>query len=79
MVFGHCSLAIDHDTVLQIEGPGDKPLTEDFESYRDRYGKGKNEWIKSIDVHTLTLDQKQLNGQRIIMRTVIANILLHST
>ena len=20
--FGHCSLAIDHDTVLQIEGPG---------------------------------------------------------
>ena len=46
MVFGHCSLAIDHDTVLQIEGPGDKPMTEDFESYRDRYGKGKNEWIK---------------------------------
>ncbi|WHI69671.1 hypothetical protein PYH55_09515 [Staphylococcus epidermidis] len=44
--FGHCSLAIDHDTVLQIEGPGDKPMTEDFESYRDRYGKGKNEWIK---------------------------------
>ncbi|MDU4969375.1 MAG: hypothetical protein E6X26_11945, partial [Staphylococcus epidermidis] len=44
--FGHCSLAIDHDTVLQIESPGDKPMTEDFESYRDRYGKGKNEWIK---------------------------------
>ncbi|TBW68043.1 hypothetical protein EQ811_16290, partial [Staphylococcus capitis] len=26
--FGHSSIAIDHDTVLQIEGPGDKPIVE---------------------------------------------------
>ena len=44
--FGHSSIAIDEDTVLQIDGPGDKPIPESFESYRHRFGTGKNEWIK---------------------------------
>ena len=39
-------------------------MTEDFESYRDRYGKGKNEWIKVYRCSHLTLGQKQLNGQK---------------
>ncbi len=28
--FGHCSIAIDDKTILQIEGPGDKPTTQSF-------------------------------------------------
>lgn len=44
--FGHSSIAIDHDTVLQIEGPGDKPIVESFESFKHRFGDGKNDWIK---------------------------------
>lgn len=44
--FGHSSIAIDHQTVLQIEGPGNKPITESFTSYRNRFGTGKNEWVK---------------------------------
>lgn len=44
--FGHSSIAIDHDTVLQIEGPGDKPITESFESFKSRFGEGKDDWIK---------------------------------
>ena len=32
--FGHSSIALDHDTVLQIEGPGDKPITESFHSFQ---------------------------------------------
>ena len=43
--FGHSSIAIDEDTVLQIEGPGDKPITESFESYQRRFGTGKDDWI----------------------------------
>lgn len=44
--FGHSSIAIDEDTVLQIEGPGDKPITESFESYQRRFSTGKDDWIK---------------------------------
>ncbi|WP_369041543.1 lipoprotein N-acylation protein LnsA [Staphylococcus warneri] len=44
--FGHSSIAIDHDTVLQIEGPGDKPITESFESFKSRFVEGKDDWIK---------------------------------
>ena len=39
--FGHSSIALDHDTVLQIEGPGDKPITESFESFKQRFGVKK--------------------------------------
>ena len=46
MVFGHSSIAIDHNTVLQIEGPGDKPITESFESFKSRFGEGQDDWIK---------------------------------
>ena len=38
--FGHSSIALDHDTVLQIEGP-DKPITESFESFKQRFGVKK--------------------------------------
>ena len=34
-------LLLDHDTVLQIEGPGDKPITESFESFKQRFGVKK--------------------------------------
>lgn len=44
--FGHSSIALDHDTVLQIEGPGDKPIIESFESFKQRFGVKKNDWIK---------------------------------
>ena len=44
--FGHSSIALDHDTVLQIEGPGDKPITESFHSFKQRFGEGKDDWIK---------------------------------
>ena len=44
--FGHSSIAIDHNTVLQIEGPGDKPITESFESFKSRFGEGQDDWIK---------------------------------
>jgi len=44
--FGHSSIALDHDTVLQIEGPGDKPITESFESFKQRFGEGEDDWIK---------------------------------
>lgn len=44
--FGHSSIAIDHDTVLQIEGPGDKPMTESFESFKERFAQGKTDWMK---------------------------------
>ena len=46
LVFGHSSIALDHDTVLQIEGPGDKPITESFHSFKQRFGEGKDDWIK---------------------------------
>ena len=39
--FGHSSIALDRDTVLQIEGPGDKPITESFESFKQRFGVKK--------------------------------------
>ena len=39
--FGHSSIVLDHDTVLQIEGPGDKPITESFESFKQRFGVKK--------------------------------------
>ena len=41
--FGHSSIALDHDTVLQIEGPGDKPITESFHSFKQRFGEGKDD------------------------------------
>ncbi|MGW9856785.1 uncharacterized protein YycO [Staphylococcus hominis] len=44
--FGHSSIALDHNTVLQIEGPGNKPITESFESFKQRFGSEKNDWIK---------------------------------
>lgn len=44
--FGHSSIALDHDTVLQIEGPGDEPITESFHSFKQRFGEGKDDWIK---------------------------------
>lgn len=44
--FGHSSIALDHDTVLQIEGPGDQPITESFNSFKHRFGEGEKEWIK---------------------------------
>ena len=48
--FGHSSIALDHDTVLQIEGPGDKPIIESFESFKQRFGVKKNDWIKIYPV-----------------------------
>ena len=39
--FGHCSIAIDDKTILQIEGPGDKPTTQSFESFKYNYASGK--------------------------------------
>lgn len=44
--FGHCSIAIDDKTILQIEGPGDKPTTQSFESFKYNYASGKNDWMK---------------------------------
>lgn len=44
--FGHSSIALDHDTVLQIEGPGDNPITESFHSFKERFGEGQDDWIK---------------------------------
>ncbi|EZW97929.1 hypothetical protein U953_00199 [Staphylococcus aureus 87807-16] len=41
--FGHCSIAIDDKTILQIEGPGDKPTTQSFESFKYNYASGKND------------------------------------
>ncbi len=29
--FGHSSIALDHDTVLQIEGPGQKTINQSFD------------------------------------------------
>ena len=40
-IFGHCSIAIDDKTILQIEGPGDKPTTQSFESFKYNYASGK--------------------------------------
>ncbi|HDB9028438.1 TPA: hypothetical protein O7Q48_002635 [Staphylococcus aureus] len=44
--FGHCSISIDDKTILQIEGPGDKPTTQSFESFKYNYASGKNDWMK---------------------------------
>ncbi|MCG9848011.1 hypothetical protein LHK25_09640, partial [Staphylococcus argenteus] len=44
--FGHSSIAIDDKTILQIEGPGDKPTTQSFESFKYIYASGKNDWMK---------------------------------
>ena len=72
--FGHSSIAIDEDTVLQIEGPGDKPITESFESYKHRFGTGKNEWIKVYRSVKPGAGQKPLTGVNVIMRIVTVAI-----
>ncbi|WP_347129638.1 lipoprotein N-acylation protein LnsA [Staphylococcus capitis] len=59
--FGHSSIAIDEDTVLQIEGPGDQPITESFESYQRRFGTGKDDWIKVYRSVKPDADQKAAN------------------
>ncbi|MBO1200013.1 hypothetical protein J3T65_11630 [Staphylococcus simiae] len=44
--FGHSSIAIDNKNILQIEGPGDKPMTQSFDSFKYIYASGKNDWMK---------------------------------
>ena len=70
--FGHSSIAIDEDTVLQIEGPGDKPITESFESYKHRFGTGNG--LKFIVVLNQVLVKTPLTGLNVIMRIVTVAI-----
>lgn len=69
--FGHCSIAIDDKTILQIEGPGDKPTTQSFESFKYNYASGKNDWIKFIVAAILVQVKKRLNGLRKTMKIQI--------
>lgn len=69
--FGHSSIALDHDTVLQIEGPGDKPIIESFESFKQRFGVKKMIGLKYIVVSILMQVKKQLIGQKLIIKIVI--------
>lgn len=62
--FGHSSIALDHDTVLQIEGPGDKPITESFHSFKQRFGEGKDDWIKIYRCSMPGVEREPLNGSR---------------
>ncbi|MCJ1656858.1 hypothetical protein MT340_009965 [Staphylococcus sp. NRL 16/872] len=59
--FGHSSIALNHDTVLQIEGPGQKPITESFDSFKERFGEGKNDWIKVYRCSKAGAGQKAAN------------------
>ncbi|PNZ24531.1 lipoprotein N-acylation protein LnsA [Staphylococcus petrasii] len=62
--FGHSSIALDHDTVLQIEGPGQKPITESFESFKERFGEGKDDWIKVYRCSKAGAGQQAANWAR---------------
>lgn len=44
--FGHSSIAIDDKNILQIEGPGDKPMTQSFDSFKYIYASGRHDWMK---------------------------------
>lgn len=63
--FGHSSIALDHDTVLQIEGPDDKPITESFRSFKQRFGSEKNDWIKIYRCESPKAGQKAANWAKI--------------
>lgn len=69
--FGHSSIALNHDTVLQIEGPGQKPITESFDSFKERFEKRKMTGLKYIDVLKLELVKKRLIGHLNITKIVI--------
>lgn len=62
--FGHCSIAIDDKTILQIEGPGDKPTTQSFESFKYNYASGKNDWMKVYRCSYPGAGKKLLTGLR---------------
>ena len=67
-IFGHCSIAIDDKTILQIEGPGDKPTTQSFESFKYNYASGKNDWMKVYRCSYPGAGKKRLNGLRKTMK-----------
>ena len=70
-IFGHCSIAIDDKTILQIEGPGDKPTTQSFESFKYNYASGKNDWMKVYRCSYPGAGKKRLNGLRKTMKIQI--------
>ena len=74
LVFGHSSIALDHDTVLQIEGPGDKPITESFHSFKQRFGEGKDDWIKIYRCSMPGAEREPLNGLKNTIKIQIRHI-----
>lgn len=72
--FGHSSIALDHDTVLQIEGLGTNLLQSRSILSNNDLVKAKMIGLKSIVVLCLELEREPLNGLKNTIKIQIRHI-----